>query len=143
MFTLFDLDEHYRITIHDVPDEEYPDETHKAVQFNYFLLDEFFEEWALRKKELTEGIISKSEYMEWKLNWPSTAGEDPRVKWQPLVSHRYLAVIDFNFLLSNCYQEKKENSRNPLCCRVSGVNCLRFYYSHSTPVFKTVTFSQG
>ena len=42
MFTLFDLDEHYRITIHDVPDEEYPDETHKAVQFNYFLLDEFF-----------------------------------------------------------------------------------------------------
>ena len=25
MFTLFDLDEHYRITIHDVPDEEYPD----------------------------------------------------------------------------------------------------------------------
>ena len=82
MFTLFDLDEHYRITIHDVPDEEYPDETHKAVQFNYFLLDEFFEEWALRKKELTEGIISKSEYMECKLNWPSTAGEDPRVKWR-------------------------------------------------------------
>ena len=34
------------------------------------------------KKELTEGIISKSEYMEWKLNWPSTAGEDPRVKWR-------------------------------------------------------------
>lgn len=50
MFTLFDLDEHYRITIHDVPDEEHPDETHKAVQFNYFLLDEFFEELALRKK---------------------------------------------------------------------------------------------
>ena len=50
MFTLFDLDEHYRITIHDVPDEEHPDETHKAVQFNYFLLDEFFEELELRKK---------------------------------------------------------------------------------------------
>lgn len=82
MFTLFDLDEHYRITIHDVPDEECPDETHKAVQFNYFLLDEFFEEWAFRKKELAEGIISKSEYMEWKLNWTSTAGEDPSVKWR-------------------------------------------------------------
>ena len=68
MFTLFDLDEHYRITIHDVSDEEYPYETHKAVQFNYFLLDKFFEEWELRKKELAEGIISKSEYMEWKLN---------------------------------------------------------------------------
>lgn len=82
MFTLFDLDKHYRITAHDVPDEECPDETHKAVQFNYFLLDEFFEEWALRKKELAEGIINKSEYMEWKLNWPSTAGEDPSVKWR-------------------------------------------------------------
>ena len=56
MFTLFDLDEHYRIIIHDVPDEEYPDETHKAVQFNYFLLDEFFEEWALRKKELPKEL---------------------------------------------------------------------------------------
>ncbi len=75
MFTLFDLDEHYRITIHDVPDEEYTYETHKAVQFNYFLLDEFFEEWALRKKELAEGIINKSEYMKWKLNRPSTAGK--------------------------------------------------------------------
>ena len=72
MFTLFDLDEHYRITIHDVPDEEYTYETHKAVQFNYFLLDEFFEEWALRKKELAEGIFSKSEYIKWKLNWTST-----------------------------------------------------------------------
>lgn len=82
MFTLFDLDEHYRITIHDVPDEEYTYETHKAVQFNCFLLDEFFEEWALRKKELAEGIISKSEYMKWKLNRPSTAGEDPSVKWR-------------------------------------------------------------
>lgn len=82
MFTLFDLDEHYRITIHDVPDKEYTYETHKAVQFNYFLLDEFFEEWALRKKKLAEGIISKSEYMEWKLNWTSTAGEDPSVKWR-------------------------------------------------------------
>ena len=82
MFTLFDLDEHYRITIHDVPDEEYTYETHKAVQFNYFLLDKFFEEWALHKKELAEGIISKSEYMEWKLNWTSTAREDPSVKWR-------------------------------------------------------------
>ena len=82
MFTLFDLDEHYRITIHDVPDGEYPDELHKSVQFNYFLLDEFFEEWALRKKELAEGIISKSEYLEWKLNWPNTCDSVGKVKWR-------------------------------------------------------------
>lgn len=75
MFTLFDLDEHYKITVHDVEDEDNPDEIHKSVQFNYFLLDEFLKEWAIRKKELAEGQISKSEYMEWKLNWPDTADD--------------------------------------------------------------------
>ena len=86
MFTLFDLDEHYKITIHDVEDEEHPDETHKSVQFNYFLLDEFLTEWATRKKELAEGKISQSEYMEWKLNWPDTADDcgngKPKKNWR-------------------------------------------------------------
>ncbi len=53
---------------------------------NYFLLDEFLIEWATRKKELAEGKISKSEYMEWKLNWLDTADDcgngKPKKNWR-------------------------------------------------------------
>ena len=82
MFSLFELDEQYRLSLKDIPDDEYPEMIHKAIHIDDMPLEEFLTEWATRKKELAEGIISKSEYMEWKLNWPSTAGDKPTVKWR-------------------------------------------------------------
>lgn len=70
MYTLFELDEHYPLSIHDFDGK-------KCVAFNNKLLDDFLTEWQTRKKDLADGTISKAEYMEWKLNWPQTAEEEP------------------------------------------------------------------
>jgi len=78
MFTLFELDEHYGgTTIYDVDDNSDPyfPLHQKAVAFNSRLLDGFFAEWQQRKKDLADGVISKAEYTEWKLNWPDTADD--------------------------------------------------------------------
>ena len=56
MFTLFDLDEHYRITIHDVPDEEYPDETHKAFNLIIFCLMNSLKNGHYAKKNLPKEL---------------------------------------------------------------------------------------
>jgi len=84
MFTLFELDEHYPIRLHEIVDETDPNftEKHIAVDFHTRLLDEFLIEWQQRKKDLADGFISKAEYMEWKLNWPRTAGENPTKQWR-------------------------------------------------------------
>ena len=88
MYTLFELDEHYPgmgICEVDDGDPSYP-EKHMGVCFNYRLLDEFFQEWNLRKQELKEGKISREEYAEWKLNWPDTADDcgkfQSKKKWR-------------------------------------------------------------
>jgi transcriptional regulator with XRE-family HTH domain len=85
MYTLFELDEQYNhLQIHDVTDnsDPYIPEAHKAVSFNAHILDDFLVEWQERKKDLADGVISKAEYMEWKLNWPQTAGENPSKQWR-------------------------------------------------------------
>ena len=89
MYTLFELDEHYPGTrIYEVTDTADPDfpEKHMAVSFRYRLLDEFLQEWQLRKKQLASGEITKEEYQEWKLNWPQTADDcgkhEPHKKWR-------------------------------------------------------------
>lgn len=86
MYTLFELDEHYNTIVHDVPDEEYPESKHLAVQFKSNLLDSFLKEWQQRKKDLADGVISKAEYTEWKLNWPVTADDcgkhKPTKEWR-------------------------------------------------------------
>ena len=72
MYTLFELDEHYPISLHDIIDDSdsvYPIER-VAVNFNSKLMDDFMAEWKIKKEALKEGTISKDEYMEWKLNWP-------------------------------------------------------------------------
>lgn len=80
MYTLFELDEHYGITVHEVADEEYPEKKHYAFQIKSNLLDDFMMEWQQRKKDLADGIISKAEYTEWKLNWPQTADDCGKFK---------------------------------------------------------------
>ena len=88
MYTLFELDEHYPISLHEVTDTRDPIEpqNHIAVSFNVHLLDSFFAEWQQRKKDLADGCISKAEYMEWKINWPQTADDcgkfEPSKKWR-------------------------------------------------------------
>jgi hypothetical protein len=38
------------------------------------------------KKDLADGVLSKAEYMEWKVNWPQTADDcgkhEPSKKWR-------------------------------------------------------------
>ncbi|MCL2882370.1 MAG: helix-turn-helix domain-containing protein [Coriobacteriia bacterium] len=79
MYTLFELDEHYPLSIHDFDGK-------KCVAFNSKLLDDFLTEWQARKKDLADGSISKAEYLEWKLNWPQTADDfgkhKPKKQWR-------------------------------------------------------------
>ena len=86
MFTLFELDEHYDIEMHEIPDPKYPKKKHIAVQFHSNVLDSFLIEWLKRKKDLADETISKAEYTEWKLNWPDTADDcgkhKPKKKWR-------------------------------------------------------------
>jgi transcriptional regulator with XRE-family HTH domain len=85
MYSLFELEEHYTdLQIYDVEDtsDPYYPEKHKAVSFRVHLLDDFWEEWQQRKKDLADGAISKTEYMEWKFNWPQTAGNNPSIPWR-------------------------------------------------------------
>lgn len=66
MYTLFELDEHCPIRLHEVTystDPDYP-EKHIAVDFHTRMLDDFLREWKLRKEQLHNGEISKDEYME-------------------------------------------------------------------------------
>lgn len=88
IYTLFELDEHYPINLHAIEDNTDPlsPDKHIAVNFNAHLLDEFLAEWRQRKKDLADGVISKAEYMEWKLNWPQTCDDgslkEPVKKWR-------------------------------------------------------------
>jgi transcriptional regulator with XRE-family HTH domain len=88
MYTLFELDEHYPIRLHEIIDDSDPDftEKHIAVNFHTRLLDEFLTEWMLRKQQLKSGKITREEYMEWKINWPQTADDcgkfEPKKQWR-------------------------------------------------------------
>ena len=79
MYTLFELDEHYRLSIHDFDGK-------KCVALNNKLLDDLLAEWQTRKKDLADETISKAEYMEWKLNWPQTSDDlgthEPEKQWR-------------------------------------------------------------
>lgn len=73
MMMLFELDEHYPISIENCTDG---DGNHrKAICFGSVLMNDFFTEWQRRKKDLADGKISKAEYTEWKLNWPKTTDD--------------------------------------------------------------------
>jgi transcriptional regulator with XRE-family HTH domain len=86
MFTLFELDEHYGIRLLDAVEDEGYSKKVVSVNFNSTMLDGFLKEWQQRKKDLADGLISKVEYMEWKLNWPQTADDcgkfEPTKQWR-------------------------------------------------------------
>ena len=88
MFTLFELDEHYKIYLNEIVNPYTSELPRKQIglSFNAKILNDFMSEWLMRKQELTEGVITREEYLEWKLNWPSTADdcgrrESPK-KWR-------------------------------------------------------------
>jgi transcriptional regulator with XRE-family HTH domain len=80
MYTLFELDEHYRVTLTEMTNKQI------GVSFNSRLLNDFMSEWLQRKQELADGIITGDEYREWKLNWPQTADDcgkfTPKKQWR-------------------------------------------------------------
>ena len=86
MMMLFELDEHYPISVEECTDED--GNKRKGIIFGSILLNDFFAEWQRRKKDLADGKISKAEYTEWKLNWPKTTDDcgkhEPSKEWRDL-----------------------------------------------------------
>ena len=86
MMMLFELDEHYPISIEDCEDED--GNKRKGIVFGSILLTDLLSEWQRRKKDLADGKISKAEYTEWKLNWPKTTDDcgkhEPAKEWRNL-----------------------------------------------------------
>lgn len=84
LLLLFELDEHYPISIQDCTDED--GNKRKGVVFNSILMTDLLAEWQRRKKDLADGIISKAEYTEWKLNHPQTTDDcgkhPPKKEWR-------------------------------------------------------------
>lgn len=76
MFSLFELDERYDMPLYEVDDKEEKGEKHICIGFNYGLLDDFLSDWLKKKEELASGKITREEYYEWKINWPSSADKD-------------------------------------------------------------------
>ena len=84
MMMLFELDEHYPISIEDCEDED--GNRRKGIVFGSILMTDLLSEWQRRKKDLADGKISKAEYTEWKLNWPKTTDDcgkhEPAKEWR-------------------------------------------------------------
>ena len=84
MMMLFELDEHYPISIEDCEDED--GNKRKGIVFGSVLMTDLLSEWQRRKKDLADGKISKAEYTEWKLNWPKTTDDcgkhEPSKEWR-------------------------------------------------------------
>ena len=53
---------------------------------DYGLVNDFMNEWGIRKKELKSGQITNNEYFEWKSNWPMTCDDcgkhEPMKQWR-------------------------------------------------------------
>ncbi|MCL2703624.1 MAG: hypothetical protein FWE91_08475 [Defluviitaleaceae bacterium] len=49
-------------------------------------MSDLLREWRQRKKDLADGVISKAEYMERKVNWPQTCDDcgkfEPKKQWR-------------------------------------------------------------
>ena len=89
LHALFELDDQYPwMHLVETVDNTDADLPHKrvAVCFDYNILDSFMAEWMLRKQQLRRREITREEYQEWKLNWPSTAVDcgkfKPKKAWR-------------------------------------------------------------
>lgn len=89
LHALFELDDQYPwMHLVETVDNTDADLPHKrvAVCFDYNILDSFMAEWMVRKQQLRRREITREEYQEWKLNWPSTADDcgkfKPKKAWR-------------------------------------------------------------
>lgn len=70
-----------RVNTTDDPGVYYHDNDHWPAHepfgfwMDYPLLNDFLAEWVFHKQELADGIITKEEYFEWKINWPYTCDD--------------------------------------------------------------------
>jgi len=71
MFLLFELDDAHRLRL------TKPDPLEKKVHLYipYGLVNDFLLDWMKVKDDFIDGLITKKEYDEWKLNWPKSADE--------------------------------------------------------------------
>nr|WP_325297599.1 helix-turn-helix transcriptional regulator [uncultured Oscillibacter sp.] len=61
--------------------DDWPAQPPVGIYFNYGLVDDFMREWLLRQQELHAGEITREEYFEWKINWPSTCDDGKESKY--------------------------------------------------------------
>ena len=61
--------------------DSWPAHSPVGMWFNYGVLNDFLKEWTLRKEELKSGAITRDEYFEWKINWPSTCDDGKESKY--------------------------------------------------------------
>lgn len=52
--------------------DDWPAHAPVGIYFDYGIVNDFMKEWLKRKEELKAKEITNDEYLEWKLNWPST-----------------------------------------------------------------------
>lgn len=69
MFTLFEFEEEFGLTIDKMDDTVCLHLDHKN-SLSYLTILEMLNEWYHKKKDLENGIISIEEYTDWKLNYP-------------------------------------------------------------------------
>ena len=63
--------------------DDWPAHAPVGIYFDYGIVNDFMREWLKRKEELKAKEITNDEYMEWKLNWPSTCDNNKsQKKWR-------------------------------------------------------------
>lgn len=66
--------------------DDWPVHPSVSLWFKYGVVDDFMQEWLVRKNELKAGAITREEYLEWKLNWPNTCDgcgkHESKHKWR-------------------------------------------------------------
>ena len=70
-----------RVNTSDDPGVYYHDNDHWPAHepcgfwVDYPVFNDFMQEWVCHKQELADGIITREEYFEWKINWPYTCDD--------------------------------------------------------------------
>ncbi|MDL2218981.1 helix-turn-helix domain-containing protein [Ruminococcaceae bacterium OttesenSCG-928-O06] len=72
MFLLFELDEQHQLELSPFDNDG---ATGINIHIPYPLVDDFLAGWMKEKQALADGSITKSDYTEWKLNWPRSADD--------------------------------------------------------------------
>ena len=62
--------------------DEWPAHSPIGMYFDYGLVNDFMKEWSDKKEYLKTGKITNDDYLEWKLNWPSTCDNNNPKIWR-------------------------------------------------------------